>query len=230
MCVFFSFVGGCYRTLPKRSKTHDGAREAPIHRALCWSRQGWLPRISWVSLVSYEKQRLVVFLKFLGIPQSRCFRVTSYLFMCWFAKWLGFWSTISETSRVTAVATDSNSMIPVQSLSAIHSIAYIMNMFHCPHQFVWDDSSGPPISMYFSVESCCEIINFKGFFATRSNQTRIGTWGFIKKNRPFNHIFGGDRILRAWYRGINNAGPRKGAQGRAQDIPYQSISPYHHGI
>ena len=82
----------------------------------------------------------------------------------------------------------------------------------------------------FSVESCCEIINFKGFFATRSNQTRIGTWGFIKKNRPFNHIFGGDRILRAWYRGINNAGPRKGAQGRAQDIPYQSISPYHHGI
>ena len=150
--------------------------------------------------------------------------------MCWFAKWLGFWSTISETSRVTAVATDSNSMIPVQSLSAIHSIAYIMNMFHCPHQFVWDDSSGPPISMYFSVESCCEIINFKGFFATRSNQTRIGTWGFIKKNRPFNHIFGGDRILRTWYRGINNAGPRKGAQGRAQDIPYQSISPYHHGI
>ena len=54
--------------------------------------------------------------------------------------------------------------------------------------------------------------------------------GFIKKHRPFNHIFGGDRIFRAWYRGIKNAGPRKRAQGRAQDIPYQSISPYHHGI
>ena len=34
-------------------------------------------------------------------------------------------------------------------------------------------------------------------------------WGFIKKPRPFNHIFGGDRILRAWYRGIKNAGPHK---------------------
>ena len=55
-------------------------------------------------------------------------------------------------------------------------------------------------------------------------------WGFIKKLLPFNHIFGGDRILRAWYRGIKNAGPRKRAQGRAQDIPYQSIPPYHHGI
>ena len=54
--------------------------------------------------------------------------------------------------------------------------------------------------------------------------------GIYKKNRPFNHIFGGDRIFRAWYRGIKNAGPRKRAQGRAQDIPYQSISPYHHGI
>ena len=54
--------------------------------------------------------------------------------------------------------------------------------------------------------------------------------GIYKQNRPFNHIFGGDRILRAWYRGIKNAGPRKRAQGRAQDIPYQSISPYHHGI
>ena len=54
--------------------------------------------------------------------------------------------------------------------------------------------------------------------------------GIYKKPRPFNHIFGGDRILRAWYRGIKNAGPRKRAQGRAQDIPYQSISPYHHGI
>ena len=51
-----------------------------------------------------------------------------------------------------------------------------------------------------------------------------------KKPRPFNHIFGGDRILRAWYRGIKNAGPRRRAQGRAQEIPYQSISPYHHGI
>ena len=53
---------------------------------------------------------------------------------------------------------------------------------------------------------------------------------YKKKNRPFNHIFGGDRILRAWYRGIKNAGPRKRAQGRAQDIPYQPISPYHHAI
>ena len=34
----------------------------------------------------------------------------------------------------------------------------------------------------------------------------------------------GQRILRAWYRGIKNAGPRKRAQGRAQDIPY------HHDI
>ena len=54
--------------------------------------------------------------------------------------------------------------------------------------------------------------------------------GIYKKPRPFNHIFGGDRILRAWYRGIKNAGPRKRAQGRAQDIPYHRISPYHHGI
>ena len=34
----------------------------------------------------------------------------------------------------------------------------------------------------------------------------------------------GQRILRAWYTGIKNAGPRKRAQGRAQDIPY------HHDI
>ena len=54
--------------------------------------------------------------------------------------------------------------------------------------------------------------------------------GIYKKTRPFNHIFGGDRILRAWYRGIKNAGPRKRAQGRAQDIPYHRVSPYHHGI
>ena len=54
--------------------------------------------------------------------------------------------------------------------------------------------------------------------------------GIYKKPRPFNHIFGGDRISRAWYRGIKNAGPRKRAQGRAQDIPYHHISPYHHGI
>ena len=54
--------------------------------------------------------------------------------------------------------------------------------------------------------------------------------GIYKKTRPFNHIFGGDRILRAWHRGIKNAGPRKRAQGRAQDIPYHHISPYHHGI
>ena len=54
--------------------------------------------------------------------------------------------------------------------------------------------------------------------------------GIYKKTRPFNHIFGGDRILRAWYRGIKNAGPRKRAQGRAQDTPYHIISPYHNGI
>ena len=54
--------------------------------------------------------------------------------------------------------------------------------------------------------------------------------GIYKKPRPFNHIFGGDRILRAWYRGIKNAGPRKRAQGRAQDTPYHIISPYHNGI
>ena len=54
--------------------------------------------------------------------------------------------------------------------------------------------------------------------------------GIYKKPCPFNHIFRGERILRAWYRGIKNAGPRKRAQGRAEDIPYQSISPYHHGI
>ena len=50
--------------------------------------------------------------------------------------------------------------------------------------------------------------------------------GIYKKPRPFNHIFGGDRILRAWYRGTKNAGPRKRAQGRAQDTPY--ITSYHH--
>ena len=54
--------------------------------------------------------------------------------------------------------------------------------------------------------------------------------GIYKEPRPFNHIFGGDRILRAWYRGIKNAGPRKRAQGRAQDTPYHIISPYHNGI
>ena len=50
---------------------------------------------------------------------------------------------------------------------------------------------------------------------------------FKKKQRPFNHIFGGDtpsRMLRAWYRGIKNAGPRKRAQGRVQDIPYHHIT------
>ena len=26
---------------------------------------------------------------------------------------------------------------------------------------------------------------------------RLYIWGFIRKTRPFNHIFGGDRILRA---------------------------------
>ena len=41
-----------------------------------------------------------------------------------------------------------------------------------------------------------------------------------KKPRPFRHLFVADRILRAWYRGIKNAGSRKRAQGRAQDIPY----------
>ena len=45
-----------------------------------------------------------------------------------------------------------------------------------------------------------------------------------KKPRPFRHLFVADRILRAWYRGIKNAGSRKRAQGRAQDIPY------HHSI
>ena len=50
--------------------------------------------------------------------------------------------------------------------------------------------------------------------------------GIYEKPRPFNHIFGGDRILRAWYRGIKNAGPRKRAQGRARDTPY--ITSYHH--
>ena len=54
--------------------------------------------------------------------------------------------------------------------------------------------------------------------------------GIYKIPRPFNHIFGGDRILRAWYRGIKNAGPRKRAQGRAQDTPYHIMSPYHNGI
>ena len=47
------------------------------------------------------------------------------------------------------------------------------------------------------------------------NHTRIS-----KKPRPFRHLFVADRILRAWYRGIKNAGSRKRAQGRAQDIPY----------
>ena len=47
---------------------------------------------------------------------------------------------------------------------------------------------------------------------------------FYQKSRPFNHIFGGDRILRAWYRGVKNAGPRKRAQRRAQDTPYHHIT------
>lgn len=43
---------------------------------------------------------------------------------------------------------------------------------------------------------------------------------FTKKKRPFNHIFGADKILRACFRGVKNAGPRKLSQGRAQDIRY----------
>ena len=65
-------------------------------------------------------------------------------------------------------------------------------------------------------------IECRQIFFTQKSQSNM--------SRPFNHIFEGDRILRAWYRGIKNAGPRKRAQGRAQDIQYQSISPYHHGI
>ena len=51
----------------------------------------------------------------------------------------------------------------------------------------------------------------------------IPIWGFIKKPRPFNHIFGGDRILRAWYRGIKNAGP-----GRKGERKTHHITSYHH--
>ena len=40
-------------------------------------------------------------------------------------------------------------------------------------------------------------------------------WGFIQSPGQI-----GFWVLRAWYRGIKNAGPRKRAQGRAQDIPY----------
>ena len=46
-----------------------------------------------------------------------------------------------------------------------------------------------------------------------------------KKPRPFNHIFGGDRNLRAWYRGIKNAGPARGRKGERKTY---HINPYHH--
>lgn len=43
---------------------------------------------------------------------------------------------------------------------------------------------------------------------------------------PFNLLFGLDRILTAWCRGIKNGGPHKRAQGRAQEIPYHHIYIY----
>ena len=49
--------------------------------------------------------------------------------------------------------------------------------------------------------------------------------GIYQKTRPFNHIFGGDRILRAWYRGIKNAGPPRGHKGERKTY---HINPYHH--
>ncbi len=58
----------------------------------------------------------------------------------------------------------------------------------------------------------------------RGSQVGVDT-RIYKKPRPFRHLFVADRILRAWYRGIKNAGSRKRAQGRAQDIPYHS--PYY---
>ena len=94
--------------------------------------------------------------------------------------------------------------------------------------------------MLFQMKRCGEYaegwgvcVEWLGFVAAGSCMD--DTWDWIKsviykKPRPLNHIFGGDRILRAWHRGIKNAGPRKRAQGRAQDIPYQSVAPYHHGI
>ena len=45
---------------------------------------------------------------------------------------------------------------------------------------------------------------------------------------PFNLLFGLDRILTAWCRGIKNGGPHKRAQGRAQEIPYHHIYIYIH--
>ena len=92
---------------------------------------------------------------------------------------------------------------------------------------------GPPPQK--STTECRKGRHFVKWLCVRYIATQMWFWaalhlGIYKKTRPFNHIFGGDRNLRAWYRGIKNAGPRKRAQGRAQDIPYQSISPYHHGI
>ena len=92
---------------------------------------------------------------------------------------------------------------------------------------------GPPPQK--STTECRKGRHFVKWLCVRYIATQMWFWaalhlGIYKKPRPFNHIFGGDRNLRAWYRGIKNAGPRKRAQGRAQDIPYQSISPYHHGI
>ena len=48
--------------------------------------------------------------------------------------------------------------------------------------------------------------------------------GLFLKKSPFNQIFGEDRSLRAWYRGIKKARARKRAQGPAQEIPYHQIT------
>ena len=56
----------------------------------------------------------------------------------------------------------------------------------------------------------------------------INIWGFIKKKRPFRHLLVADRILRAWYRGIKNAGSRKRRKGERKTyhitILYTQIS------
>ena len=78
--------------------------------------------------------------------------------------------------------------------------------------------------VFFGKSFCSKIILIQKTFS------RSRTWGFIKKNLLSITSSGEIGFWAPWYRGIKNAGLRKRAQGRAQDIPYQSILPYHHGI
>ncbi len=74
-------------------------------------------------------------------------------------------------------------------------------------------------------------LKFKGQMGQGEHESII--WGFIKDpglSITYSWQIGFWDILRAWYRGIKNAGPRKRAQGRAQDIPYLTKNNVRHGI